>query len=49
MGENILHHILKAESPEIMQIIAVLGPFLTDFFNILVKFFFKVYGSPTVL
>ena len=41
MAENIMHYILKSESPEIMLIIASIGLFLTVFSNILVKFFCK--------
>ena len=45
MAKNIMHYILKQESPEIMLIIAIIGRFLTVFFHYFSKVFFaKVHG-----
>ena len=43
MEDNIMHYILKQESPEIMLIIAIIGIFLTVFFHYFSKKFLQSF------
>ena len=43
MEENIMHYIVKQESPEIMLIIAIIGLFLTVFFYYFSKVFLQTF------
>ena len=50
LEENTMHYVLKLESSEVMQIIAIIWLFLTVYSQYFSKVFFvKVYGRPTII